>query len=227
MLIKGLQKTSLIDYPGKISSVIFVAGCNFRCPYCQNPDLVVGYDELPTISEDEVLDYLLTRKKWLDGVCISGGEPTLYPDLPGFLKKVKDLGFLVKLDTNGTNPEMLEELIDSRLIDYVAMDVKAPLERYEEIVRRKVNLTDIEKSVGILQNSDVEYEFRTTVVPKLLNREDIAKISRWLEGSKRYFLQQFRPHRTLDRAFEEEVPFKSEDLAEMADVAKKYFQRVL
>lgn len=226
MLIKGLQKTSLIDYPGKIASIIFVASCNFRCPYCQNPDLVVGYDELPTISEEEVLDHLLTRKKWLDGVCISGGEPTLYPDLPEFLEKVKSMGILVKLDTNGTNPEMLKELIDSKLVDYVAMDVKAPLERYEEIVRRNVNLRDIEKSIEILRNSDMEYEFRTTVVPKLLDIEDIVKICKWLKGSKRYYLQQFRPLRTLDRAFEEEAPLKSKDLVEMTNIAKKCFQRV-
>jgi len=224
MLIKGLVKTTLIDYPGKVACVVFLARCNFRCPYCQNPDLVAGYGELPTISEEEVFRHLKSRKKWLDGVCVSGGEPTLNEELPEFLRKIKSLGFLVKLDTNGTNPEMLRKLLDEKLIDYVAMDIKAQLERYEEVVKAKVNLEKIKKSVEIIRSNDVDYEFRTTVVPGLLNSEDIEKICSWLRGSKRYYLQQFRPDVTLDVSFRKVAPYRREEMLKYHNMVKDNFE---
>ncbi|MDI6655275.1 MAG: anaerobic ribonucleoside-triphosphate reductase activating protein [Candidatus Hydrothermarchaeota archaeon] len=224
MLIKGLVKTTLIDYPGKIASTIFLAGCNFRCPYCQNPDLVAGYWELPTISEEEIFGHLKSRKKWLDGVCVSGGEPTLNEELPEFLRKIKSMGFLIKLDTNGTNPEMLKKLLDEKLIDYAAMDIKAPIERYEEVVRARVDLEKIKKSVEIIRNNDVDYEFRTTVVPGLLDSEDIRKICSWLRGSKRYYLQQFRPDVTLDASFRKVAPYKPEEMLKCYNIAKENFK---
>ena len=137
--IRGLQKTSLIDYAPYTCCVVFLAGCNFRCPFCQNPDLIVGKDRNPVIYEDEFLDFLKERKKWLDAVCITGGEPCLYEKLPKLIKKIKSLGYKVKIDTNGTNPSMLKELIDKKLIDYVAMDIKGPLDKYDEIVNAKVD----------------------------------------------------------------------------------------
>jgi pyruvate formate lyase activating enzyme len=224
MLIKGLVKTTLIDYPGKVACTVFLAKCNFRCPYCQNPDLVAGYWELPTISEEEIFRHLKSRKKWLDGVCVSGGEPTLNSDLPEFLRKIKSMGFLIKLDTNGTNPEMLKKLLDEKLIDYAAMDIKAPLERYEEVVRARVDLEKIKQSVEIIRNSGVDYEFRTTVVPGLLNSGDIEKICSWLRGSKRYYLQQFRSDVTLDASFRKVAPYKPEEMLKCYEVAKNNFE---
>ena len=184
MLIKGIQKTTLLDYPEKIASIIFLAGCNFRCPYCQNPSLVNGYEGLPTIPERAVLEFLRDRLKWLDGVCITGGEPTLHEDLSRFISKVKKEGLLVKLDTNGSNPGMLEGLLGEGLLDYIAMDIKAPIQRYAEVVKTKVNLNKIQRSVEMICKSGLDYEFRTTVVPGLLGEEDIAEITSWLKGSK-------------------------------------------
>jgi len=224
MLIKGIQKTTLLDYPGKIASIIFLAGCNFRCPYCQNPSLVNGYNELPTIPESDVLEFLRGRRKWLDGVCITGGEPTLHKDLPSFIAEVKKEGLLVKLDTNGSNPWMLERLLKDGLLDYIAMDIKAPLQRYPEVVRAKVDLNKIQKSVDILRSSGVEYEFRTTVVPGLLGEADITELTNWLKGPKKYYLQQFRNHVTLDEAFMEVSSYKPEELHSLAAIASKGFE---
>lgn len=224
MLIKGLVKTTLIDYPGKVACTVFLARCNFRCPYCQNPDLVAGYDGLPTITKEEVFERLKSRKKWLDGVCISGGEPTLNEELPEFLRKIKSVGFLIKLDTNGTNPEMLKKLLDEKLVDYIAMDIKAPLERYEEVVKTKVDLEKIKKSVEIICKSGVDYEFRTTVVPGLLSGEDIEKICLWLRGSKRYYLQQFRPDVTLDASFRKVAPYRREEMLKYHNRVKDNFE---
>jgi pyruvate formate lyase activating enzyme len=224
MLIKGIQKTTLLDYPGKIASIIFLAGCNFRCPYCQNPSLVNGYEELPTIPEGEVIEFLRSRLKWLDGVCITGGEPTLHRDLPGFISKVKKEGLLVKLDTNGSNPGMLEGLLGEGLLDYIAMDIKAPIHRYAEVVKAEVDLNKIQKSVEMIRGSGLDYEFRTTVVPGLLGEEDIAGITNWLKGSKKYYLQQFRNHDTLDNAFREVPPYTPEELHSLAAIASKGFE---
>lgn len=224
MLIKGVHKTTLIDYPGKIASIIFLAGCNFRCPYCQNPSLVKDHEELPTMPEKDALEFLRGRKKWLDGVCISGGEPTLNKELPEFLRKIKNMKLLIKLDTNGTNPQMLKELLDEKLLDYIAMDIKAPPERYEEVVKAKVDLEKIKKSVEIIRNSGVDYAFRTTVVPGLLNSEDIKKICSWLRGSKRYYLQQFRNHVTLDASFRKVAPYRREEMLKYHNMVKDNFE---
>lgn len=222
MLIKGLEKLSLLDYPNKICAVIFVAGCNFRCPYCQNPDLI-HHRELPEIDEEKLLTWLKKRKKWLDGVCITGGEPTLYKDLPKFLKKIKQMGFLIKLDTNGTNPEMLRALIDANLLDYIAMDIKAPLEKYKDVVNSNVDLNKIQKSVDIIRGSKIDYEFRTTIVPGLLSAGDVLTICNWLKGSKRFYIQQFRPMITLDKKYESVSPYTREELETFGKIAKPFF----
>lgn len=221
--IKGLQKTSLIDYEPYIASVIFLTGCNFRCPYCQNPDLVLDNPELPEILEKDVLKFLKEKKGWIDGVCISGGEPTTQKDLPEFIEKIKKIGLRVKLDTNGSNPEMIKELIDKKLVDYIAMDIKAPIEKYGEVVNVKVDIDDIKKSIDIIKNSDIDYDFRITAVPTLTDDNDIKKISEWLKTSKRFFIQQFRPNICLEKSFEKIKPYTREELERLIKIAKPYF----
>jgi pyruvate formate lyase activating enzyme len=196
MNIGGLQKVTLVDYPGEIACAVFLSGCNFRCPWCHNPELVwpEKIKKHPKISEKTFFSFLKQRKGLLDGVCITGGEPTIYKNLPGFIKKIKKLGFLVKLDTNGSNPEMLKKLINNRLIDYVAMDVKAPLknQNYNKAIGAKVDLTKIKKSIELIKNSGLDYEFRTTVLPKIHKDEDIINIAKYLKGTKIYYLQPYR-----------------------------------
>ncbi len=220
MDIRGVQKITLIDYPGKVASTIFTFGCNLSCGYCHNPDLVAATVRTPgRISEEDAMKILAERKDFIDGACITGGEPTLQDDLPEFAAKVKTLGLLVKLDTNGTNPGMLNELLEKGLVDYIAMDIKVPLEKYGEWFP---DTGKIEKSVDIVKKFP-DYEFRTTVLPKLHSADDIVSISRWLGGSKRYFLQQFRPADTLDKAFNNERAYTPEQLKDLARLAKPFF----
>lgn len=195
MLIGGFQKMTMLDFPGKVACTIFTYGCNFRCPFCHNATLVI--DEAELFSEEDILAYLNKRKGILDGVCISGGEPLLQPDIFDFIKKVKDLGLLVKLDTNGSYPEKLREAIDRGLVDYVAMDIKTSRENYSKVADAKVNIESIEKSVEILLEGKVDYEFRTTVVRQMHTKEDFEKISSWIKGAKRYFLQCFQDNENL------------------------------
>ena len=223
MKIKGLQKQTLIDYPGKIACTIFTFGCNFKCSYCHNPELIVD-DGRPEIKEDDILEFLKERKGFLDGVCITGGEPTLNKELLEFIAKIKKLGFLVKLDTNGTNPDMLKELIDKKLIDYIAMDIKAPLESYENVTNAKVNKEGIKKSVDIIKKFG-NYEFRTTVVPGLFNEESAMEIGEWLKGSKRFYIQQFRGIKTLDKSFVCKKSFTKEELMKFCNILKPYFEK--
>jgi pyruvate formate lyase activating enzyme len=224
--IKGLERMSVIDYPGKTCCIVFLAQCNFRCPYCHNPDLIKGPGKLPDVKEGEVLELLRERRKWLDGVCITGGEPCIHKGLPDFIRRVKKEGFLVKLDTNGTNPEMVEGLLKEGLLDYVAMDVKAPPEKYSEVAGVEVDLDKVRKTAGIIMESGIDYEFRTTVLPRFFGKEDIEGIGRWLKGARRYFLQGFRNKNTLDRGFGKEAAFSEGELEELADVARKHFKEV-
>ena len=223
MIIKGLQKLTLIDYLGKIACTIFTFGCNFRCRYCHNPELVFDNGAKP-IQEREIFKFLSERKGFLDGVCVTGGEPTLHEDLPHFLAKIKGMSFLTKLDTNGTNPKMLEYLIDEGLLDYIAMDIKAPLEKYEKVVRVKVNEENIKRSINLIKESGINYEFRTTVVPELLNKDDILAIGRWLQGAKRFYIQQFRGIKTLDKIFISKKPYSEEELEEFRHILKPFVE---
>jgi len=224
--IKGIEKLSVIDFPGKTCCIVFLADCNFRCPYCHNPDLIRNPQNMPDITEKEVLDFIESRKKWVDGVCITGGEPCLHKELPSFIRSVKERGFIVKLDTNGSRPEMVKSLIDEGLLDYIAMDVKAPPERYPDVAGVKVDIEKIRETVDIIMKSGVEYEFRTTLVPRLFGRDDMEKIGRWLNGAKRFFLQNFKSGNTLDESFKNESSFSEEELKELADIAGKYFRYV-
>lgn len=222
MRIKGFQKTSLIDYPGNICSIVFLSGCDFRCGYCHNPELVLDKD-LPEIKENEVLRILEERKKLIDAVTITGGEPTLHKQLPELIKKIKDLGFLVKLDTNGTNPEILNYLIKNRLIDFVAMDIKNTFEKYEKTVNTKVNCEDLKKSMKIIIESNIEHEFRTTALPSLHKKEDLIKIAKELRGAKKYILQQFvKAEKILDKNFLKEKSYSKKELEEIKKECSKH-----
>lgn len=227
MIFGGLQKLTLIDYPGRLAATVFTVGCNFLCPYCHNPELVDAkkIKGQPRISEQEILDFLATRQGLLEGVCITGGEPTLFAGLPDFIKKIKAMGFLVKLDSNGSNPQMLEKLLAENLVDFIAMDIKAPLEKYKKIVGEKVNLEDIQRSTELVRSAP-DYEFRTTVLPALHSKKDILSIGRWLQGAKKYYLQQFQPTKTLDPAFLNAKPFAWEKIAQLRGLLEIFFDKV-
>lgn len=191
MLIKGLQKLTLLDYPEKTACTVFFGGCNFRCPFCHNAGLVTEIDD-EIIDESEVFAHLEKRKGILDGVAITGGEPLLQKNLEEFMKKIKDMGYAVKLDTNGSFPERLKAIIDNRLCDYVAMDVKNSKEKYAETIGVKdFSIKPIEESVEILKNSNIPYEFRTTVTGNFHTVEDIESLAKWISGAKKYYLQNF------------------------------------
>jgi len=224
--IKGLEKFAPKDFPGFISSTVFLGGCNFRCPFCHNADLVLRPETLPTIQMDYFLSYIDSRNEWLDGICITGGEPLIHGGLEGFLRLIKEKGFLVKLDTNGSFPLRLEDLIQKELIDHIAMDVKAPLERYQEITRSKVNKKDIQRSIDIIKSSGLKFIFRTTVVPGLIAKRDIERISKMLTCPGIYQIQQFQPRNTIDDEFQHKEPYREKDLKEFARIAEPFFSEV-
>ncbi len=193
MKIEGLQKLTLLDFPGHTACTVFLGGCNFRCPFCHNFDLAAK-PSAPLMDEEELMAYLEKRKGLLDGVCFTGGEPLLRRELPALMRRIKALGLAVKLDTNGSLPARLKELAEEGLLDYVAMDVKNAPARYGETVGfPKLELSAIEESVAYLKSGAVDYEFRTTVVDPLHGPEEIEALAKWLSGAKRYYLQQFRP----------------------------------
>lgn len=220
--IKGLEKNSLIDYPGRVAAVVFVGGCNFRCPFCHNRDLVLSPEKIESIPEEEIIGFLKERSKWLDGVVVSGGEPAIHMDLPGFLEKLKGIGYAVKLDTNGTNPEMLKELMDRELLDYIAMDIKGPLEKYGKASGTQADTKKIQESIKLIIGSGIEHEFRSTILPGLHSKEDVLAMARMVRGANKFCLQQFRPKNTLDPSFEKERPFTKEEMAELRDLCRKY-----
>lgn len=229
MKIKSLQKTTLVDFPGKIACIVFLHGCNFRCGFCHNPELVVE-DKLDDFSQKEFFDFLEKRKGDLEGVCITGGEPLICLE-KDFLKKIKDLGFEVKVDTNGSFSEKLKEFIDEGLIDYIAMDIKTCKEKYCEVSGVNVNLKEIEESMKILHEFG-KYEFRTTIVESLHSEEDIKKMGEWvfqvLEGKgKKIFLQGFKNQgKFVDKKFEKEKNAKEEFLMRLKNILEDYFNEV-
>jgi len=229
MIIAGLQKTTLIDYPNKIACVVFLAGCNFRCPWCYSSELVLPLKivEQPRISEKEFLDFLRGRQGLLEGVVICGGEPTINKELPQFIEKIKNLGYPVKLDTNGSNPERLKDLVKANLIDYVAMDIKASINNkiYENILGEGIEISDIKESVNFLKNSNIDFEFRTTVVNSIHRKEEFLDIAKWIGGENvKYYLQNFRAEKTIDPEFEKVKPFKKEFLEQIAKDISPYFK---
>ncbi len=224
--IRGLEKFSSRDFPGHISSTVFLGGCTFRCPFCHNADLVLRPESFPVLPMDLFLSYLDSRKGWLEGVCVTGGEPLLSEDLEDLVRVVKERGLLVKIDTNGSLPGRLEKLVGEGLIDWIAMDIKAPIERYSEVAGVSVRGEDIARSAEIVKGSGLKYMFRTTVVPGLLGREDMRKIGEWLEGAELYQLQQFVPHDTIDPAWLDVKPYPREEFIMLQEIARPFFKEV-
>ena len=235
MIIGGLHKFSLLDYPDKISAIVFTQGCNFRCQFCYNPMLVWSTtgckDTFSTeketegrfLNEGDLFDFLKSRQGKLDAVVISGGEPTLHRDLPEFIKKIKDLGFLVKLDTNGTSPEMVKKLLEQNLLDYIAMDIKGAPEKYDQVTGVKTDLSKLQESIIIIKDSGLPYEFRSTITPGLVSLADIPKMGELIQGAEKWYLQQFRNDTDLVNPETEKVePYTSAELEEMRVAAASF-----
>ena len=218
--IGGIVKFSTVDYPGYVVASVFTIGCNMRCGYCHNPELVLPEQFADTIPEEEILEFLASRVGKLDGVAISGGEPTMQSDLPQFIARVKAMGLRVKLDTNGTNPGMLRQLIADNLIDFVAMDIKGPLAKYQQIAARPVDLVAIQESIALIKA--IPHEFRTTIVAGQLVVDDFEQIGRLVKGAQRYALQYFTPGRTVSSQFVDAVSFTSDEMAKVQQTMQRY-----
>lgn len=226
MILGGYQKLTLIDYPGKIATTVFTVGCSFRCPFCHNPELVnlrLAHDEK---SEKEFFEFLKKRKGKIEGVCITGGEPTIQPDLIDFIKKIKKLGFEVKLDTNGSRPDVLKKLLDAKLLDFVAMDIKNSLKRYNKTIGNKVDIDRVKLSVDLIRNSRLPYEFRTTVVPGIHTEKDFEEIAKWIGGAKSYYLQEYREIKILDPKLKKKTKGKKIDLEKIKEKIEKNFDKM-
>lgn len=223
MKIGGVQKTSLLDYPDKISAIVFTTGCNFRCDYCHNPELI-NFNKEPAWTCAGFFEFLSTRKGKLDGVVITGGEPCMQLGLLDFIKQIKSMGFLVKLDTNGTFPNILEEVIP--FVDYIAMDIKAPLYKYSSIVNMEINVDKINRSIELIINSGVDYEFRTTVVKSQLNKIDFINIGKLINGAKKYYLQKFIPSKILNKAFVNETTYSDLEFKEIVNNLSIYVNNI-
>lgn len=235
MKIGGLQKFSLIDYPGRIAAIVFTQGCNFRCPYCYNPELVDRAQFREPLDEKEIFSFLEARRGRLDGVVITGGEPTLQPDLMDFICRIRELGFSVKLDTNGSNPQVLQSLIDRGVLDYIAMDIKAPLtgrksdpeNRYASVTRSSVSSEDIRRSIDLIISSGIDHEFRTTVTTGCLQRGDYLNMAKAIKGAKKYALQKFVPTKVLDAEQLNTKPPSDGDLEKLRKALGKYVGKVI
>lgn len=223
-----IQKTSLIDFPGQVASTLFTVGCNFRCPFCYNRSLVIPAEYPPNrISAEQALFELRKRIKYVNAAVITGGEPTIHSELPWFIESLRKEGLKVKLDTNGSNPKMLSELISKGLLDFIAMDIKSSLDYYDEAAGAEVDIVSIKESAQAVISSSLPYEFRTTVVPGLHNLDKIERIGKWLNGSSKYVIQSFRAGApTIDKTYSSKTPFKPSDLNAFINAAKPYFKEV-
>jgi pyruvate formate lyase activating enzyme len=234
VVIKGWVRNSFIDFPDHISAVVFTGGCNFRCPMCHNADLVLHSDELPNVDKSQIWEFLKKRSGVLDGLVVSGGEPTIQNDLIPFIKRVKSLGYDVKLDTNGSRPRVIQMAINSGFVDFIALDIKAPPVKYPELAgTSQADPNIIVHSLEIICESHVPFELRTTVVPGMLGEKDIGDIARWLasiiqngHSQGHYVLQQFRGKHTLDPSLSRLIPYKREQLLFMADLARQWLPSV-
>jgi pyruvate formate lyase activating enzyme len=213
MKIGGLQKVTLIDYPGMIGATVFTQGCNFRCPYCHNPELVDPGRYGTIIPEEEVLSFLDKRRGKLDAVTVTGGEPTIQKDLDRFLKTLKEMGYLVKVDTNGSNPDVLETLINRSLVDYLAMDIKGPLKKYGAIASVNVDTGRIRRSIELITSSGIDHEFRTTLIRSLLDPQDLRSVAELIKNARLYVLQPFVSTKTLDDSFLSAVSYSPQELS--------------
>ena len=225
MRIGGLQKLAMVDFPGKVAATVFTSGCNLRCPFCHNAPLVTRPEEAEDLTEEAVLDFLAGRRGLLDGVVLSGGEPLLQPGVEEFLARVRDMGYAIKLDTNGCYPRRLQELLERGMVDYVAMDIKNSLEKYAETVGCPgFDMTAVKESAALLMESDVDFEFRTTAVKPFHTAEDMEAIGQWLSGAPRYFLQTFVDSGNL--VGEGCAPFSPSEMQELSEKARPWFKTV-
>lgn len=225
MRICGLQKLSMVDYPGMLAATVFTGGCNLRCPFCHNALLVTRLQESPVLDTDDVLAFLASRRGFLDGVVLSGGEPLMQPDSVDFLTQVRELGFLIKVDTNGCYPHVLREILDKQLADYVAMDIKNSPDKYAQTVGiPNFPLDNVNRSIELLQSSGIDYEFRTTVVREFHTADDIAAIAQWISGAPHYYLQNFEDSGNL--ISQGLHGFSPDELQIMADSALKHLKNV-
>lgn len=227
MIVGGIQKLSLVDYPGHTAAVIFTVGCNFRCGYCHDAELVLPERYPTAMSLEEVFNFLEKRRGKLDAIVVCGGEPTIHDDLPEFMHSIKQLGFLVKLDSNGTRPEMLARIIKNKDVDFIAMDIKGPLWKYSAIVSRPVNLDAIKDSVRLIIDSGLKHEFRTTVVKELLAVDDFNEIGQLVSGAERFALQKFIPGKTLNPQFARKFAYSDEDMEKMQKIMNKYVKECI
>jgi len=224
--IKGFQGTSVLDFPGRIASLVFYGGCNLSCGFCHNSTLIDDFDQYPDMPVEALLDALQQRVGFIDGVVISGGEPTLAPTLASTLMQIKRLGLAVKLDTNGLRPDVMAQLMDQQLLDYVALDVKTSPERYGELHHRPVALGELKKSVDLLLGGEVGYEFRTTCVPGLVEEKDIRNMAKLLDGGQRWILQQYVAEHAMDETMQQCGAFSPQVLHGYADVARRHVHQV-
>lgn len=226
MPVKGFQGTSLLDFPGKIASLVFFAGCNLSCPFCHNPDLLIDVDRLPDFPLDELLGDLRRRSNFIDAVVFTGGEPTLAPELIPLLRQVREFGLMTKIDTNGLAPLVLEQTIDDGLVDYVALDLKTSPERYGELHNRPVGLAGLDRTIRLLGSDRVDCEFRTTCVPGFVTELDIHRIGQRIKGGKHWALQQFVPGHALNENCRLLAPYPAGRIRQMADIAAEYVDNV-
>lgn len=227
MRIGGFQKMTLIDFPGVIATTVFTVGCSFRCPFCHNPELVIK-SQFPALNdlENEFFVHLEKRKGRLEGVCITGGEPTIQPDIIEFIKKIKAMGYLVKLDSNGTRPDVLRKVIQEKLVDFIAMDIKSSPRNYSKTVGLKADIKRIKLSVEMIMNSRIPYEFRTTVVPGIHTEKDFVEIGKWIRGAKSYYLQEYRDGIVLDNKLRDISKGKRLDLKKIKKLIKPFIDNV-
>jgi pyruvate formate lyase activating enzyme len=224
--VVAVERLSLSDYPGKLCANLITPGCNFRCPYCLKGNIILDFLTMNKMTEDQVIEFLHPRIGFLDGVCITGGEPTIHNELPAFLVRLKSIGALVKLDTNGSHPGRLKHYIERQLVDYVALDIKVPLNRYQKTVNYKITPEVIMNSVKLIRRSNVDYEFRTTMVPGILDEGDVLEIARMLSGSKRYVLQGFKQGETLSLECRDVEPFSESEMLQFQSLVAPYFGEV-
>lgn len=222
MNVRGILKTSLVDYPGKLSTVLFFGGCNFACGYCHNPELVLDKNNPEVLPVTDVLEFIKKRASLIDAIVITGGEPTLSKDLASFLQRIKEIPLFIKIDTNGSNPEVIEKLLSKGLLDYAAVDVKTSPEKYKFVTGKNVDFNKIKNTIDLVKKSGIDYELRTTCIPEFVVLDDFKKISNQVSAIKKYYLQQFVNKVTLDSSLMQYQPYSASVLNEFRELVKTF-----